>query len=252
MRITSVLLSFFVSFNLFSLDLSGENITLDYTRPSGVLQATSFSVKHEDIDFSGDNVEAFLELKDDHVLLSVDSLSFKLGGTYLDKLASYQQASGIIESIESNSKLSFIQAPTITFSDDEPTTITNISLECASYEPKDQIDQCIEAGILRVSDVEGFYSDIWTDILNIDIDMQSNVKNLFVQINEGSYVITLKISGFKVTVKGTMTHNNGVIDIYVRSARSGILSVKSKLLKEVEKLESENLKVEGDHIFVTL
>lgn len=257
--LTGLILSSFVGFSQAAVndetprsdEYQGKNLVLNYSKPNGTITADFLKLKNDDISFEGEDVNAEVVSTKEKLTLKLNGLEFEISGGIAGTINGYDQASVNVESIETNSTYTELSSSLIDLRSDSKLEIRDVSLECNSGNSADQIAQCIESGVFSVNYILSGDNSLWKNVFDISIQGETEIENIFMETDNGSYTLTLKVLGFKVKVKGSISYANNIINIHVKSAKTGIISVKGRLLDEVRKLEGENLKVDGDRILIT-
>ncbi len=246
--LTNSAFSFFLNADIYQ----GENVVLDYAKPNGALNADHLKIKNPEMSFEGSDINATIEAQANKLVLKMDNFEFELTGGMFDAIKDYSSARVSLEKVDSNPKSSELSASEIDLRNGDRTLIRTVDIECASTTSKEIIDQCIESGVLTVDYVLAGGSTLWKKVLDLQVSEETEIKNIFLSIEDGNYQLNLKVSGVKIKVLGTISHNGEVIDVWIKSAKAGLFGVKDRLLNELKKLEGDMLKVEGDHLLITL
>lgn len=240
------------AFSIAGEEYKANNLVLEYQKPTGTLSADFLKIKNEDINFGGEDIVADIEAKNDKLVIKLDNFEFELGGSIFDTIKDYESAIVAVEKIDSNVTNTEVSASEIDLRSSSRTLIRTVDMECASSSASDIIAQCIDSGVLTVDYILSAGSNIWKKVLGIQVAGETEVENTFLEINDGNYTMTLKVSGVKIKVKGTISYDGEVIDLWIKSANAGIINVKGRLLKELKKLENDNIKLVNDHLIITL
>lgn len=248
--------------------LNLQNFNLNYTNEEGrllfdllSLSFGSVETQLQQYDFDIRQVEGSLLLEKNDTLIKVSDIQ----NSFIKDIAALRIESGALTYEAGSLLLADFFKASFALGDGSP-LIEKVKLSCrSSSKSSDQIDDiilpCFERGLLSSNKIIIDQNSRKTvasalALFNRGLEIKE-LNNVMLTINNNSLSLTFKAKigiNVNVKIKGDALYNaeSNLITLVVESAKAGILDIKSRLLDEVKKANIQNLRVEGERIFIQL
>ena len=260
---------------VFCLDISAEQMVLNYTQDQkspSTLQAQSLSLEDGDQAFEVEGLESTLNITEDSLVFETPQVQWRWERAdfagFLQKTKSfYAQVSSLLLT---PSMLHLNSSRIEYFKEEQLTKLSNIDLDC-KQEAESLIDSCLAH--LRGS-ADGIESKKLEKILGF-VSKQSrhsstssshrlrrkkskderaddfHIKNVSLSVTDGTLNATFKYEKFNVKLKAFLIHHSEdrMLHAKLLKAKAGFFSIKGRIMKQIKKVASDKLKVDGNHIY---
>ena len=222
-----------------------KNFNGNYADPTGQAQSTKFL--YEDISFE-ENASFVVEKQAGSFFLQTPNEEIQIENipSFVNNLEKLKWA-GI--NLSSNSSLFNLSIDSLSGKNNERSlSVRNFSINCKSQNNYENIMSDILDSCLNVSG----NLDLDSVVLNSVNKKETKVENLNIDIRSNSVDFRVKASGFNVKGDGKVYFEEDKVRVRIDKAKAGFLNVKGILFKELDKMESQNVKVNRPWITIYL
>ena len=222
-------------------NISISNLNLNYSDPSGVASATEFKVPG--YTFS-DSPNFEVEQQAGEFILSAEDQSFRISSVPAEILALEKLLVESFSLSTNMTKLRFTLAKLSGNNSETSIMAQNVLVNC-KYEKS----------------LTGILDEVMHSCVNNDgqIKIASFIKNgkevianADLVFKDNNLVFKIKAAGFNVNGSGKAYYTPGLLRIKIEKAKVGVLNIKKKLFAELEKNQSDNIKVSNPWIEISL
>ncbi|GAB4011598.1 MAG: hypothetical protein Fur0010_06310 [Bdellovibrio sp.] len=262
---TFVFLGLFFGNTAMALDLSFEQLNLQYSGANGRLEAAS-------IDYTSESVEIKL---DDEVLDlvkeegKISALKEGLKASLLLKDQNILDSVSFIELTDAQGR--FAPGQTLALKTSHVAfelgngiqTFNNITLSCEKFSSLTSVDlnwisPCQDQGFFSIPELRLDKNSVSTvgKALGVNLSIDK-LKDIQLVVSNKRFMLGFEakyLFNWKVKATGTLVVNTdeNQVEMNIISAKAGIFNIKSKLLKEIQDSNIKNIKVSGDTIIISL
>lgn len=259
--------------NVFALEfekVDADQLNLNFDGTSGVANITAGHYQTSKFNFSTGNSEALLAKEANLLNIQYQNLDFNLkleSGGMLDSIGKVDVQNLSIELVPSKKLSLFVDRFSAEIGDGIQ-EFNHVEIECAQKSRSnvytDYLLPCLSLGRMKLPrlDLDSVSSmtvakAIETEEVQGTLGLLSKIEDIKVNIIENRYMITFKakfIININALASGAVTFNSETSELVLslEKAKAGIFSIRSKILKEIQKANIKNVKVKGRNIIIKL